>query len=280
MFRRILGVVMLLIGMLGLALSIAGTMYGHRFIDDIGGGLEASLVLTSQNLDTAKEALLLAKTTIGQVNDGLDTVEGAAIDMSQTISDTRPLLNQVAQVASRDLPDSIEAFQMAVPDMAQAAAIIDDTLTTLSNLRIDERILGVPIHFDLGIEYAPDVPFEESVNQIGDSLEGVPARLRALEGYVGTTDGNLETISRDFVAMSKDLDAITDSIADVEPLLDGYIRAMTEANDIIQQAQASLFRVLNTAKLAVTMLMIWIGVTQLVPLYLGWELVTGRRNIQ
>jgi hypothetical protein len=279
-FRRILGVVMLLMGLLGLALSVVGAINSPRLIDNIGRGLETSLVLTSQNLDTAKETLLLAKTTMGQVNDGLDTVESAALNVSQTISETRPLLNEVSQVVSHDLPHSLEAFQAAVPDMAQAAGIIDDTLTTLSNLRIDQRILGFPLRFDLGIRYAPEVPFDESVNRIGESLEGVPARLRGLEEYMDVTDANLEIISQDLVVMSKDLDALNDGLADVEPLLDDYIRAATEAGGVIEQTRANLSTDLETAKLVVMGLMIWIGFTQIVPLYLGWELITGRRNSQ
>lgn len=80
---------MLLIGLLGLALSVPGTIHGHRLVDTIGDGLDRSLDLASQSLDTAEETLLLAKTTVEQVNDGLGTVEGAAINVSQTISQRR-----------------------------------------------------------------------------------------------------------------------------------------------------------------------------------------------
>lgn len=279
-FRRTLGLVMLLIGVLGLVLSIAGAVYGYRLIDNVGNGLKSSLDLTSRSLDTVKETLLLAKTTLGQVNGGLDTLAGAANDLSRTVSQTRPLLSEIVQVASHDVPDSVEAVQTAVPYMAQAAATIDDTLTFLSDLRIEQRILGFPFHFDLGVDYAPEVSFEESVNRIGYSLEGIPPRLRGLEVYMDTAEGNLETISRNITAMSRDLDTINNSIADVGSLLDDYVRIVTETNDFVGQTRASLSRQLRMVKLVVTMVVVWIGLTQIAPLYLGWELVTGRRGIQ
>ena len=256
-FRRILGVMMLLIGALGLALSIAGSVYGYRLIDSVGIGVESSLDLTSQSLDTVKETLLLAKTTLGQVNDGLDTLAGAAIDFSQTITQTRPLLGEIVQVASHDVPDSVEAVETAVPYMAQAAAAIDDTLTILSNLRIEQRILGFPIRFDLDIEYAPEVSFEESINQVGHSLEGVPPRLRSLEAYMDTANDNLETISQDVLAMSRDLDTISNGMTDVGRLLDDYVRMVTEINDFVAQTRASLSRQLDMVKLVVTMVVVW-----------------------
>jgi ABC-type transporter Mla subunit MlaD len=278
MVRRILGLVMLMIGISGVGLSIPGTIHGHRLVDNMANGLDRSLDLTSQSLDMVEETLLLAKTTVGQVNDGLDTVESAAISVSQTVSETRPVLAEFGQVASHDVPASLEAVQTAVPDMAQAAAIIDDTLTTLSDLHIEQTVLGFPIYFDLGMNYAPEVSFEESINRVGASLEGISPRLRGLEFHIETTDSNLGTVSQDILAISKKLHAVNSSVAGLLPLLDDYVRIVKEVNDRIQQTRANLSRQLNAAKMVVTIAMVWIGLTQVAPLYLGWGLVSGQRR--
>lgn len=275
---RVLGLVMLLIGVFGVALGILGAIGSHVFLDDLFDGIEKSLDSVSQSLDTAQGTLLLAQTTVEQVNKGLDTVGSAAINLSETMSQTRPLLGEISQIVSEDLPDSVQAFQSALPGMAQSAAIIDDTLVALSNLRIEQEILGFPINFDLGIDYAPEVPFEESINRVGDSLEGLPARLRGLEAHIETADGNLETISQDIVTMSADLEAINGSIAAVAPLLDDYMQIVTEVRDLIDRTRTRLVDQLGTVKLVVTLLMVWLGLTQIAPLYLGWELITGRRD--
>jgi methyl-accepting chemotaxis protein len=276
--RRVLGLGMLLIGIFGLALGILGAIGSHVFLDDLFGALEKSLDSISQSLDTAEETLLLARTTVEQVNKGLDTVGSAAVNLSETMIQTRPLLGEISGIVSADLPDNIEAFQSALPGMAQSAAIIDDTLVALSNLRVEQEILGFPLNFDLGIDYAPEVPFEESINRVAESLEGLPARLRGLEAQIETADGNLETISEDIVTMSADLDAINGSIAAVTPLLDDYMQIVTDVRDLIDRTRTRLVDQLDTVKLVVTLLMIWLGLTQIAPLYLGWELVAGRRE--
>jgi archaellum component FlaC len=276
--RRILGLVMLLIGILGLAFGIIGAINSRILVDELYDGLEETLDSTSQSLGTAQETLLLAKTTVDQVNDALDTVSSAAINLSETMGQTRPLLAEISQIVSGDLPDNVAAFQSAIPGMAQSAAIIDDTLIALSDLRIEREVLGFPLRFDLGIDYAPEVPFEESINQIGDSLEGLPARLRGLESHIETADGNLETISQDIITMSGDLEAINGSIAAVAPLLDDYVKIVNEANDLIGRMERRVLGQRDTVKLVVTLLVVWIGLTQIAPLYLGWELVTGRRD--
>jgi len=276
--KRILGAEMLLVGLLSLAFCVLGAIYGARMIERVGSGLDGSLSLASQSLDTAVESLLLAKMTLGEVNDGLETVETTLVDVSQAMSQTRPLLADLGQVVSQDVPNGIEASQAAMSEMAQGAAAVDQTLATLSDLRIEQSILGVPLRFELNLGYSTEVPFEESVNRVGSSLEGIPSQLRGLAVHVDTADGNLHMISQDLLAVSSDLDAIGGRAAEVAPLLDRYARIVTEANDLVQQARAGLSRRLLRAKLAVTMAMVWLSLMQVAPLYLGWELASGRRG--
>jgi hypothetical protein len=179
MFRRVIGILMLVLGLVGLVVSIAGVFYGRQLVDDSFGGIDNSLVLTTDSLDTAVESLELAKATIGDVNSGLDTVEGAAINIARTITDTRPLIDQVAVVVSEDAPASIEAMQLAVPAIAQVAGAIDQALVTLNGFSIDENILGNEIHYDLGIDYNPPAPFDVTFVALGDSMDGLPENLRS-----------------------------------------------------------------------------------------------------
>ena len=278
MFRRLLGIFLLAVGVIGIALSVAGIIVGRQLVDAIGAGIQSNLQLTSQSLETVEETLLLAKTTISDVNSGLETVETTTTDLGRTINETRPLIDQVNQVASRDVPNSIEAVQTALPNMVEVAGIIDDTLTTLNNFRIDENILGLPIQYDLGINYNPDVPFDDSVLAMGESLEGLPETLRSLQIYMNVTNNNLQTISLGLNRVARDLNTINGRIAAVDPLLNEYIRIVNETRDNTRLIRAQLDEQLQMARLIVTIVMVWLGLAQVAPLYLGWELLAGRRE--
>ena len=263
-FRRILGVMVLLIAIVGLASMVGGTISAHRAIDNIGSNLETNLTLALQNLDTAETTLRSAKTTVDQVQDRLDTVDSAAADASQTLSETEPLLDQLAQ--------------MAMPDMTQAATVIENTLAKLSTLHVDKEILGVPIRFDLSMDDIPEAPLETLVDQIGDSLAKIPANVLSSDGYIGVKDEDLAILRQ---TIRDDLEVIKGGIAEAEPLLDHYICAVAETSDAIRQTQADLSRDLRTAKLGVTTLIVWIGLMLFVPLlYLGWGWTTGQRGLR
>ncbi|MCA9935597.1 MAG: hypothetical protein H6662_01085 [Ardenticatenaceae bacterium] len=278
MIRRILGIIFLLIGLAGIALSVLGTRFGHQVLDSVATAVSDALILTSQTLDTVQDSLLLTKDTVGAVSDSLDTVELTADDLGDTIVQTRPLLDQIAAITSEDLPASVEAIEATVPSMTQAAATIDTTLTTLNNIRFEETIpiIDYTFSWSLGVDYSPDVPFQQSVQQIGDSLEPLPGRLRSLKVYVNVTSENMQTISNDVHTIADDLAAINDQIEAINPLLDEYIATVTTINDNTRQTRASINDQLESLKTGVTAVMIWLGLFQLVPLYLGFELLRGK----
>jgi chromosome segregation ATPase len=278
MFQRILGIVMLLIGFSGIGLSVWGVQTGRQIVDDVGLSLETTLTLASQSLNGIEQTLLASKTTLTQLHDGLETVDASLDSLAQTLTDSRPLLAEVSQVTAVDAPNSIEAVQVAIPNMAEVAGMIDSTLTALSALQVERRVLGVPIRFDLGINYDPAVPFDQSITQLGDSLDGLPERMRGLESHLTTTSRNLAQISGNLNQMRRDLNGINDSIADVEPLLDDHIRLVVEANDLIRQTKLNIAAQTRSFKNIVTVLFVWAGLSQVAPLYLGWELVSGRRS--
>jgi hypothetical protein len=274
--RRIIGLVLVLIGIGGVGLSIAGVIVGQQIVDEIGDNVLGNLELTAEGLTTVQDTLVLAKDALADVNSGLETVERTAVNLSIAISDTQPLVNQVSIIASEDLPNSIEAIEESMPGLIQVAGAIDSTLVTLNNFRIDENILGLRIQYDLGVDYDPDVPFDESVALLGESLEGLPERLRSLDQSLQTSSSNLGVISEDVLQLSQDLNTINGRLAEVDPLLNEYIRIIQETNDRTRFTRISVQAQLELIKSIVTIAAIWFGLNQLVPIYVGWEMLAGR----
>jgi uncharacterized protein YoxC len=269
---------MLLIALGGIALAIFGVRFGHQMVENIAANLDQTLLLTSQSLDTVSGTLLLAKSSITDVNSALETAETVADDLAQTVNETRPLLSQISTVTSEQVPDSLETIQGAFPSLEQAAGIIDRTLVTLNSFRIDEQILGLDIQYNLGIDYAPEVPFDQSVRELGEGLEGLPESLRSLQIYINVTNGNLQTVSQDIRTLADDLNVVNGRIAELDPILDEYIILITSSNDRTRQMRAQINSEIESVKNGITLVMVWLAITQIAPLYLGWELLTNRRQ--
>jgi ABC-type transporter Mla subunit MlaD len=274
--RRLAGFILLIVGLAGIAIAIGGFMVTDQVVDAVGATLDSTLTVTSDSLGTVEDTLSLAQTTIGDVNASLDTVEETADSLAKTLSDTEPMLNQVTQIVSEDAPESIESVQAAIPNVAEVAGVIDDTLITLNNFEIDEEFLGFEFKYDLGIDYEPEEPFDETVTELGESLDGLPEQLRSLEDGLADTSANLSTVSENITMIADDLNTINGRIADVDPLMDEYIGLIGNINTTIEQTQTTVDLQLDSAKMVLKVVMVWLGLMQFAMLYLGWDLMTRK----
>ncbi len=277
MLSRLIAVILLLVGIVGIGISVAGVLFSYQVVDSLGIALDQTLELTSESLDTVTDTLLLTKQTVSQTGQAIGTVGDTTDSVAQMLDDTRPLLDDVSTVATENIPDSLDATQKTIPNLVAVAGAIDNTLEKLSSFEYERTILGVPIGFDLGVDYQPEEPFDESVAQIGTSLEEIPDNLRGLQVHLGAASDNLATVSGNLQTLTEDLATIEASVQEVGPLLDDYIRLVNEINGNITQTQANINDQLQLVKTGLLILFIWFGLNQLVPLYLGADLITDGR---
>lgn len=273
---------MLLTGLSILALSLAGAYYVGDVIDRLAEGVASSLTLASDSLDSARGTLELARETVDDVYGGLDTAIGATSNASRTIAESRSLVDNVAAVTTQQVPEAVEGIQATLPNMIQVASVIDNTLTTLSSVGIDRDIPlpfggSIPLNFDLGIDYNPTTSFDDSLRGFETSLDGLPESLRGLEDDLQATNENLTTLSGYLLATSFNLTTINTRIGEMLPLLDEYTALVDQLSVTLAEVEAQVGDRLDTIRIGVIALLLAIGLTQLAPIYLGWELVTGRR---
>lgn len=281
--RKILGLIMLLTGIVILTSAFAGAYLAGDVLAAVGDSITDTLALASQSLDSARATLGLARDSINDVYGGLDTAVGATASAAQTIDGSRPLIDNVATVTTQQVPEAVEGIQAALPNMIQVAAVIDNTLTTLSSVGIDRDIPlpfggSIPLKFDLGIDYNPTTSFDDSLRVFEASLTGLPESLRGLEDDLQTTNSNLALLAADLQATSENLTTINTRIGESLPLLDQYTQLVDDLGATVAHIETNLGGRLDLIRTIVIALLIAIGLTQLAPIYLGWELLSGRRD--
>lgn len=283
--KRILGLLMLLTGLTILAVALIGAYFAGDVLGYVADGLTNSLTLATQSLDAAADTLELSRSSMNDVSAGLEAAVGATTNTSRTLNDSRPLIDNVAAVTTQEVPEAVEGIQAALPNLIEVASILDRTLVTLSTVGIDRDIPlpfggSIPLRFDLGIDYDPDVPFDASLRVFESSLEGLPESLRGLEDDLQSTNMNLATLSNDLLTISDNIATINTQIDEITPLLDQYADLVTQLNLTVAQVEGRIESSLNMARIGIIALLIAVGLTQLAPIYLGWELLTGRREQQ
>jgi hypothetical protein len=284
MLRRILGLIILIATVVVLIALIATAIFIRPAIDAISTGLDNSLSLTVDALETVSATLSQTQSTLSAVNESMDTAGQTTTTLSKTFLDTIPLLDQVSFVVAEQTPQNIEAVQAAVPNVAAVAGVVDDALVKLSDLEFEQTIPiplnPVDISFDLGIDYEPAESFDETMLVLGTSLDGLPDSLRALGGELETSAANLETLSGNLDTAAGDIAAINAEVAKFIPLLDEYLALLDQVIVAIEQLSVQVASNLATVKLVATILPLALALTQLAPLVVGWDLLTGKSEAQ
>jgi hypothetical protein len=96
--------------------------------------------------------------------------------------------------------------------------------------------------------------------------------------YINVTNNNLQTVSQDIHNLADDLNTVNGRINELNPILDEYIILITTTTDNTRQLRAQINEDVQSIKNGITLVMVWLAITQIAPLYLGWELVTERRE--
>lgn len=285
--KRILGLIMLIVGLIGAAVSIGG-IYGTTLLfrnvnQSLDESIAGALTTGYDTLGVVGDTLKVTKQSLSEVNNSIDTVSQLALDVSKTVSDTKPLLEEVQRVTTVDVPGSLDAVQEVLPNVSATAGTIDQTLRVLSAFQVNQSFglpLGLPpivLDFDLGIDYAPTEPFDQSIDKIGASLDGLPERLRELAPTLDTTVENVETLSAGVANVSGDLTRINDAVRGFGPLLDQYLASIEQARGGVQSAQSSLSAgivpTLGILRIALIVVLAWFGLFQILPLYFGYQLL-------
>jgi hypothetical protein len=282
MFRRLLGIIILLVSLITVAILLGGAYFTGQVVDAVGEGVGNVLALTVDSLGTVSATLEQTKATIVEANNAIETVSGLTSNLSRTVANTQPVMASMTTVVSEDIPNNIEAIQMAIPNVAGVAGVVDGAMTTLSNFGISQ-VIPIPfnpitLEFDLGIDYEPEEPFDETILALGDSLEGMPEELRSLQADLDVLSADLETVSDDILTSSENLVAINEQVALFIPLLDDYLGIVDQIGQTLVGSQAQILAQLETVKTIIIVALVFLALTQLAPLYIGWELVTGQRG--
>jgi ABC-type transporter Mla subunit MlaD len=275
--RRILGVVIALTAALGVILSVGGVVVGRDVVDRVAVELDTGLTTATDTVDNLDRTVRLTSDVIDQVVASLDTVEDALSNASKALQETRPMVKDVGGIVTGDVADALESVQNTVDPLVSLSTTIDTVLRGLSDFAVEETILGIPVTFDLGIEYDPEVSLPDTVQAIGDSIEGLPESLRVLSEDVENADANLGTISQDLTAISSDLGEIRNSMGELPDLVDGFSENVDSAQEQIQSVQSRLSDAIQLVKTATVIFFVWLGLTQIAPLSWGYELIVGHR---
>ncbi len=216
-----MGMIRILVSLVWSVISIAGLLLGDKIIQSSKELLNRNLAMAHENLIIATDLLEESGDVLVTVENSLDTVRDAIVDVTFTLTDTRPLIDEASQIIAQDVPEAMDGVQASMPTLIETAAAVDETLTFLSALQLTvPNFFGADWTVGLGIDYDPEVPLDQALEELSRNLKDIPEDLRRMENDLNTASLNLLTLRDDLAVLADDLYAVNQQVEDLEPQLE------------------------------------------------------------
>lgn len=153
----------------------------------------------------AASEILFERTT-----EAIESIENATRSTVRTLDSVATVLEETSDLAGGGVAESLDAAVESLPALISTSGVIDSTMRALSFV---------------GVDYDPEVPLDDSLANLEESLAPLPNQIREQIELVGDVQADLDQIADDGRRLSAVL---------LETRLD-----MIEAERVLRSARAS-----------------------------------------
>jgi len=250
--RRAGAVAMLVLGALGLALVLAGTIAVWAVNTATTELLTAGIETISAPLASAEAGLQEVNTTLDEAQQTVQELEDQAETIGQTLQADSRLLEGLGSLVGEDLTGAIDRALQAVERTQTTVATIEGVLQGLENL----NLITVP-------DWAKDVAL--AIEELSQAGEQVQETLDALKAF------RLGAIEKAATSVTEKAVAIETRLAEVQSRTMSAEAKVTQLLVTLERWQAGLPRAIDLVSILLTLLFLLMGIGQWALLSLGWS---------
>ena len=275
--RRILGILVMLAGILGLVISIAGLVGVWMAKPTVAGYLDSTIVILNNSIGTSQKVMEITGQALGATVDSVDNLSAMLSTTASTVSDTKPVFDQVNTIMSEKLPSTMQSASDSLKAAQQAAVVLDSAIKSLENFR--SVMSAVPLVGGLVEQpaepYNPEVPLADSLGALATNLESLPATFTDMSTNLSKVDDNLVSVQGNLNAMSDSVGLISQSLSEYEAMVKQSQSSMGNLVAVLAAIQSNVSNIVNGVVLVLSLFFLWLLAAQVVIFSQGWELYQG-----
>lgn len=241
-------------GLVGVVVSLLGGILGWFLVGAVQSAALDSLEATADVVELASETVVAVDGVFGDVVAALGTTEQALEEAGRSLSGIGVVTQEVSVLVGSEVPVQIESVLAAFPPLVDTARVVDRTMRALSLV---------------GVEYDPEQPLDEALQEISNSLGPLPERLRGQREGLSTAADDLVVLSLSLEALSEDVATLTARLDETALLVSGYEDAALQAALTLEDLRSDLALQGALARVGVSVLAVALAVACSVPLWLG-----------
>ncbi len=279
-FRRILGVLVMCAGVLGLLLSLAGLVFVWVVKPVAASLIDATITTLTTSISTSQQAMQITEQALQATIDSVDALSTMLGATAASLQDTQPMLAQMNTFLGTNLPETMGSATDSIRTAQQGAEVLDSAIRSFDAFRT--VLSGAPLIGGFIEEpdqpYDPEKPLADSLGELAANLEGLPEMFTQMASDLDNADDNLETVQESLITMSDSVGLIAGSLGEYQTMVAQSQSSMDSLLGMLENLQSNLSTILNTAAILLSLFFLWLLAAQVVILSQGWELYQGTAN--
>jgi len=275
--RRVFGVFVMLAGVLGLLLSLAGLVGVWVVKPTIAGYAGTTIDTLNDSVVTSQKVVDVTGQALGGTIDSVDALSEMLGTTAATVEDTKPIFDEFDTIMATTLPSTLKAATDSLYAAQEAATVLESTMKSLDTFRF--LLAATPMLGDMiqlpAETYSPEVALADSLGDLATSLEGLPDTFVKVSTSLSDTDEKLVAVQGNLVTMSDSVKLISSSLGEYQQMLTQSKSSMDNLTSILASIQGNLPTILNWGAIVLSLFFAWLLAAQIVILSQGWELFQG-----
>lgn len=275
--RRMLGVLVMIAGILGLLLALAGLAAVWIVKPTVSVYANATIDTLNKSVLTSKSVMQTTAEALGATVNSVDALSAMLGTTAATVEDTKPILDEIDTIMSVTLPSTLKATTDSLYTAQEAAQVLETTIQSLDAFRF--LLADVPLIGEFigqpEQSYSPEKPLADTLGELATNLKTLPETFVQMSDDLSTTDDNLGSIQENLLTMSDSVGLISVSLGEYQKMVMQSQSSMDDLATILTNLRSNLPTILNGVALVLTLFFAWLLAAQIVILSQGWELYHG-----
>ncbi len=246
----------------GLVVAIVGTVVAWQLVGEVGGAVEESLTITEESVATIEDTIVVADRVVNDVGAALGALEDVLVELRDGTRDLDPVLADVEALTS-DVPDALSEFRDTLDRVAGAAGDVDSILVQLARLPLTPS-------------YDPETTLSAQLEQLSDDLDPVIDTLSGSGKDIAALRTTTSELRVELGGLTSDVRALVTRMDESAELVGRYREQAGRAGDLVVDSRDDLDGRVTAMRVLVILGGLVFAAGQLVPLWIGSELLTSR----
>jgi len=259
--RRRVGRTMVSVAVVGLIMSVTGTVVAWRVAGELNGSTRATLDVTIETIDSVENSIDLADRVLVATMTSIDTVNEILAAVAESVDAGTGVVDEIDDLTSTVGPALADAT-VALRQLEGVGSTIDDLLGNLSSI-------------PFGPDYRPDRGLGETIGDFADEIEKLPAAFTKTSTDIQVFNTALDDLQVEIGQLSRDVADVSAGLDGTDAVIDQYRRNISDARLVAVTTRERLDGDVGLIRLLLVIGGINLAVGQIVPFWIGRELLDG-----